>query len=120
MYIESRVDSGYSYTQGVPWTETITLPWTPATNGVIANFRGFWTSNTAGYVDGGIYEVNVSGRTVTVYGWIWAQNYPYSYTTNFDVIAYDTLTTVLYVNKTRPAPPMLRKTSTSIAKTTLP
>lgn len=45
--------------------------------------------------DCGIYSVVVSGRTVTVNGTVYAEQQPYDYNVYFDVIAYDTLSTMI-------------------------
>ena len=101
------------------WTYVTTLPWTPASNGVIANFRGFVLSQWNGG-DCSIYSVGVSGTTVTIYGVVSSELSPYNYTAYFDIIAYDTLNTVMFVDKTPPSVARMIKSPVPAVKSNLP
>jgi len=93
----------YSSTFSIPngnqtyrWTaNAITLPWTPASNGVTANFRGFWLYYV-GSQNCILDAVNVSGNQVTVSGQVWTATGSNTLTVYYDVIASDTLETLLF------------------------
>ena len=121
MYIESewQYETGIN-TNGHSWSyTTYTLPWVPASNGVIVNFRGFMTSQS-GPSECYISSWTVNGTSVTIDGWVWAYYVPYNYSVEFDVIAYDTLNTVMYVNKKPPNAVRLSKTPAPAVKLNLP
>lgn len=103
-YVSGNSPGGYTY-----WTYSITLPWTPAENGVIANLRGYecvsetWSSTTD--VGCRIDSISVSGTRVTISGWVYiVDKYcsDYDYIVSFDIIAFDASTTVKFEEKKPP------------------
>ena len=119
MYVERAGVYVSNVTGWTRWFYNTTLPWTPATNGVITNFRGF-TISSVGYEECFIDSVAVSGRSVTVSGIVWGDATPFDCIAYFDVIAYDTLTTMLLVDKTPSNIVGFRKHVGSSSKTNLP
>jgi hypothetical protein len=114
MYITSEWHYETVYTTAWhSWSYQVILPWAPATNGVIVNFRGFET--TVAPSECYISYWSVTGTTVTVYGWVWAAGQPYDFSTDFDVIAYDTLTTVQFNNMASSKGERSRRTPTVVA-----
>jgi len=101
IYIGKFQESGGPVTGQQYWSRQVTLPWTPASNGVFVNYRGFSTTGYGGFTD--IYDVVVSGATVTVYGTVYDHMYyNYSYYVHYDIVAYDAMTTFVVNDYTKP------------------
>ena len=99
MYIERVTQAENGMNGWHLWSYTTTLPWTPAANGVVVNFRGFWLNQSYGGF-ASTYAQSVSGNTVTVFGEVSSETGPYDYEVYFDIVAYDTFNTVFVNDKT--------------------